>query len=200
MTRIYLTRHGQTEWNVEKRMQGWGNSPLTGLGEQQAKALGTHLSDIELSTIYSSTSPRAIQTAELIRGKRPLNIIPEKDLREINLGSWEGMTYSEIEDIYPEKFDSFWNHPEKYIPVDGETYQVFKSRIAGKIEEIAQKHRGETLLVVAHGVVLKTLYTYFRYQSIRDIVHSPHPGSACLCMVEKENGIWNMMKWNEVCY
>ena len=178
-------------------MQGWGNSPLTELGMQQAKALGAYLSGIELSAIYSSSSPRALQTAELIRGKKLLNIITEEDLREINLGSWEGMTYSEIENRYPEKFDHFWNHPEKYVPLDGETYEMLRSRISGKMEEIAKKHSGETVLIVAHGVVIKTLYTCFRYQSIRDIIHSPHPESACLCMVEKENGIWNIMKWNE---
>ncbi len=164
---------------------------------QQAKALGAYLSGIELSAIYSSSSPRALQTAELIRGKKLLNIITEEDLREINLGSWEGMTYSEIENRYPEKFDHFWNHPEKYVPLDGETYEMLRSRISGKMEEIAKKHSGETVLIVAHGVVIKTLYTCFRYQSIRDIIHSPHPESACLCMVEKENGIWNIMKWNE---
>jgi probable phosphoglycerate mutase len=178
-------------------MQGWGNSPLTESGIQQSKALGAYLSGIELSAIYSSSSLRALQTAELIRGEKPLEIIPEEDLREINLGNWEGRTYSEIESRYPETFDHFWNHPEKYIPLNGETYEMLKSRISGKMEEIAKKHQGETVLVVAHGVVIKTLYTYFRYQSIRDIIHNPHPESACVCMVEKENGIWNVMKWNE---
>jgi len=178
-------------------MQGHSNSPLTALGMLQAKSLGEYLSGVELSTIYSSSSLRALRTAELIRGKRMLDIIPEDDLREINLGSWEGMLYSEIENLYPEKFDHFWNHPERYIPLDGETYEVLKRRISNKMEEIAKKHWGETVLVVAHGIVIKTLYTCFRYQSIHDIVHSPHPESACLCMVEKENGIWNILKWNE---
>ena len=192
-----MTRHGETDWNMQKRVQGWGNSSLTELGVQQAKALGDYLSGTELNAIYSSSSPRALQTAELIRGKRMLEIIPEDELREINLGSWEGMFYSEIENIYPEQFDNFWNHPEQYIPLDGETYEALRKRISGKLEEIAKKHQGETILVVAHGVVIRTLYTYFRNQSIRDIIHGPHPKSACLCMVEKKYGIWNIMKWNE---
>ena len=197
MVRVYLVRHGETDWNVQKRVQGWGNSPLTELGVQQAKALGDYLSDTEFGAIYSSSSPRALQTAELIIGKRALNIIPEDELREINLGSWEGMFYSEIENLYPEQFDNFWNHPEKYVPLDGETYEALKRRVSCKIEEIAKKHQGKTILVVAHGVVIRTLYTYFRNQSIRDIIHSPHPKSACLCMVEKKDGVWSIMKWNE---
>jgi len=178
-------------------MQGQNNSSLTALGVQQAKAVGDYLSGIELSAIYSSSSLRALQTAELIRGKRMLDIIPEDDLREIYLGSWEGMFYSEIESLYPEQFDHFWNYPEKYVPLDGETYEALKKRVSNKIEEIAKKHQGETVLIVAHGMALKTLYTYFRYQSIRDVVCGPPVKSACLCMVEKEYGIWNIMKWNE---
>jgi probable phosphoglycerate mutase len=138
-------------------MQGQNNSPLTALGVQQAKALGKHLSGIEFSAIYSSSSPRALQTAELIRGKRKLDIIQEDDLREINLGSWEGMFYYEIENLYPEQSDHFWKYPEKYIPLDGETYEALKKRIANKIEEIAKKHQGETILIVAHGMAIKTL-------------------------------------------
>jgi len=178
-------------------MQGQSNSPLTALGMQQAKALRECLSGIEFSTIYSSSSLRALQTAALIRGKRTPDIIPEDDLREINLGSWEGMLYSEIENLYPEEFDRFWNHPEKYTPVDGETYEALKKRISCKMEELAKKHQGETILIVTHAVAMKTLYTYFRNQSIRDIIYSPHPEPACLCMVEKKDGIWNVMRWNE---
>ncbi len=68
-TRIYLTRHGQTEWNLQKRMQGHKNSDLTSLGKEQAKALGLRMKDVELNAIYTSSLPRAMQTAELIRGK-----------------------------------------------------------------------------------------------------------------------------------
>ena len=197
MTRIYLTRHGQTNWNVQKRIQGQKNSPLTALGVQQAKALGGYLYRTELNAIYSSSSLRAIRTAELIRGKRVPDIIPEDDLREINLGSWEGMFYTEIENLYPEKFNDFWYHPERYVPLDGETYEALKRRISNKMEEITKKHQGETVLVVTHGIVIKTLYTCFRNQSIHEIIHSPHPQPACLCIVEKGNGIWNILKWNE---
>jgi len=178
-------------------MQGQNNSPLTVLGVQQAKALGGHLSGIELSAVYSSSSLRALQTAELIMGKRMPDIILEDDLREISLGSWEGMFYSEIESLYPEQFDHFWNHPEKYVPLDGETYGALRKRFSSKVEEIAKKHQGETVLIVAHATALKTLYTYFRCQSIRDIVYAPSVKSACLCIVEKDYGIWNIMKWNE---
>jgi len=170
------------------------------LGKEQALALGKRLWGVELSAIYSSSSLRALRTAELIKGKRTLDIIPEDNLREINLGSWEGMSYSEIENLYPEKFDRFWNYPDQYVPLDGETYEALVKRISNKMEEIAKKHQGETVLIVAHGVVIRTLYTYFRNQSIRDIIHSPRPKPACLCMVEKEYGIWNIMKWNEIAH
>ena len=199
MVRIYLTRHGQTEWNVELRMQGQLDSALTELGVRQTEALGIYLSNVDFSVIYASSSARAIHSAELIRGNRPLEIIPEDDLREISLGSWEGRLFSETEFLYPKMADKFWNHPEQYIPPngDGETFEELRSRVGKKLDEIAQKHQGETILVVTHGVALKTLYAYFRYQSIGDIANSPSPQPACLCLVEKKHGIWNIMRWNE---
>lgn len=198
LVRIYLTRHGQTEWNVEKRMQGQQNSDLTELGKRQATGLGDCLKEIDLDIIYSSSSPRALQTAELIRAERQMEIIPEDDLREIYLGCWETLLFSEVENRYPDQFDNFWNHPEKYVPLNGESFETLRVRIGNKLEEIAKKHQGETILIVTHGIVLKTLYTYFRNQPIKEILYSPHPKSTCLCMVEKKDGIWNILNWNDV--
>ena len=128
-TRIYLTRHGQTEWNLQKRMQGHKNSDLTALGKEQAKALGLRMKDVELNAIYTSSLPRAMQTAELIRGKNGIPVIPDDNLREIYLGCWEGMLFDEVEKKYPAQFDNFWNHPEKYVPVDGESFNDLRIRV-----------------------------------------------------------------------
>ncbi|MEE1541372.1 MAG: histidine phosphatase family protein, partial [Paludibacteraceae bacterium] len=98
MTKIYLCRHGETEWNVVKRMQGQNNSNLTELGVSQAKALGKRLEDIDIDIIYSSSCQRALDTAMHARGNRDLQIIAEDDLREINLGNWEGLLFSEAEE------------------------------------------------------------------------------------------------------
>ncbi|MDR1762269.1 MAG: histidine phosphatase family protein [Bacteroidales bacterium] len=195
---LYLTRHGQTVWNVEKRMQGKNNSLLTELGVQQAIQFGKYMKNVQLSCIYSSSSLRALHTAELICGERNIPIIASNELMEIGLGEWEGMTFCEVEKQYPEQFYNFWNQPEKYNRPDGESFEVLRQRVSTKIEEIAQLHSNETVWVVAHGMALKTLYTYFQKQSIHDIAYSPRIESACVCMVEKHAGVWNVMRWNEV--
>ena len=118
MTRLYLTRHGQTEWNVERRMQGQQDSPLTELGKEQAKWLGERLHDVGLDVIFSSSSGRAIRTAEIIRGTRKISIIPSDNLREIALGQWAGMLHTEVERIYPGEHRNFWHFPHQYQKVD----------------------------------------------------------------------------------
>lgn len=195
--KLYLTRHGQTEWNVQKRMQGRNNSPLTQLGMQQAEKLGDYLKDVSFDCIYSSASPRALHTAELLRGERNIPIETSEELMEISLGEWEGMTFSDAEKQYPEQFHNFWHQPERYFRVDSESFEQLRQRISNEIERIADKHPNETVLVVAHGMVLKTLFTYFKQQSINEIALSPHIHSACVCQVERVAGNWQVVRWNE---
>src|SRR5690554_4521335 len=89
--KIYLTRHGQTEWNVIGKLQGWGNSNLTEKGIENAKRLSQRLKEVNFDYVYSSPQQRALDTAKLIRGDRNIEINVLDDLREIGFGSWEGM-------------------------------------------------------------------------------------------------------------
>lgn len=110
-TVFYLTRHGQTEWNLQKRMQGHQNSALTALGEQQAEWLRDRLEVENLGAIYSSTSPRALHTAQILRGKRSLPIHQQVSLMEINMGSWEGMNTDQIQLESPLQYSHFSPDP-----------------------------------------------------------------------------------------
>ena len=101
-TKIYLVRHGQTVWNVKKRMQGHQDSPLTKLGILQANWAKEALDDIKIDIIYSSPSNRAYKTAEIIKGNRKIPLVAKNNLREINLGDWEAM----IDDIHEKYFKS----------------------------------------------------------------------------------------------
>jgi len=179
-------------------MQGQSNSDLTPLGVKQAIALGQRLKDTELDVIYSSSLSRSMHTAELIRGKRKLDIIPEDDFREIDLGEWQGKLMSEVEKQEPEMVDNFWNHPELFIRPNAETYLQLRERAGKKLEEIVAANKGKKILIVTHGVVLKTLHSFFQYQPISEIARYPKsPLSTSLNIVEKENGIWNILMWND---
>ncbi len=118
MTKLYITRHGQTEWNIERRLQGHKDSALSALGQQQAKWLGERLNSIDLDIIISSSSGRTLKTSELIRGNRNINIIQNKGLMEINLGIWEGMLHTDIQNQYPSEYNNFWNSPLLYKSTD----------------------------------------------------------------------------------
>ncbi len=198
MTIIYLTRHGQTQWNAQKRMQGQCNSALTQEGEEQAKNLGKYFKNIDIDIIYCSTLGRAKQTADLIKGNRNLPIEYREDLKEIALGDWEGKEFSEIEEKYPQQNADFWHKPEAYHPVGrGETYEQLRQRAGNALKEIATKNKNKTVLVVTHGTLLETLETYFRRQPISEMVNGTHPHSCCLCEVRYAEPVWDVMKWNE---
>jgi len=111
MAKIYITRHGETEWNIEGRLQGRKDSRLTALGEKQAEWFEKRLNKVQIDIIISSSSGRALRTAEIIRGKRNIDIVPNDNLREIYLGQWEGLFHAEIKEDWPEEQRNFWKYP-----------------------------------------------------------------------------------------
>jgi len=128
MLRLYITRHGETEWNRQKRMQGWKDSDLTDIGIVNAISLGERLADVNFNHFYVSSSIRTQQTAQYILGDRSIPITLDEDLREIHMGSWEGETQANLQQAYPEQFHDFWNNPHLFIPVGGETFYDFRDR------------------------------------------------------------------------
>lgn len=161
MTRLYLTRHGQTEWNLIGIMQGSKESSLTEKGITQALQLGKRLEKTRLDIVYSSSSQRALSTAKLIVGKRNLPIIEVGDLTELNFGIWEGLKYEEIQSKYAEQYQAFWNTPHLLKDFPGETFDHFKTRVVGAIQRIIAENEGRDVLIVAHAVVLKFLLNHF---------------------------------------
>lgn len=198
MTRIYLVRHGQTFFNLERRIQGQMESDLTPEGESQAVALRKKLLDIPFSALYVSPLRRTRRTAELLTEGFGLTPVYADELKEILMGDWQGWLVSDLEKDFAEELDIFWHHPELFNRPTCETYQQVRDRAAALMESIAKKHIGQNVLVVTHGALLKTIYTYFKYQPIHDIANAPHPHSTGLCIVEKKDGVWNVLDWDNV--
>lgn len=185
-TTIYITRHGQTEWNVEKRMQGWSDSPLTKLGIQQAKWLEERLKDTKLDVIYSSPIDRALSTANIVNSKRNIPLYTDLRLREINMGIWEGLTQDEIEELYSKELYNFWNTPKVYKPYNGETFHQVRQRTEEFIKEIINKNIGKDILIVTHTIALKAIMSFFQNTLIEDFWSPPfiHPTSLTMVRVE----------------
>jgi phosphoserine phosphatase len=184
MLTIYITRHGQTEWNVQSRMQGWADSPLTSSGVAAATQLGKRLQDVPLDAVYSSTSGRTMHTAQLILGKRTIPLIQKEELREINVGEWQGMLSSDIERDFAEDVKTYYEQPSQFQPTSGESFYMLKERVLRAIEEIVTAHPNGHVLIVTHGVVKKCLINHFNGAELDSLWDPPFIHGTSLTMLE----------------
>ena len=170
--KIYLTRHGQTEWNVAGKLQGWGNSDLTEKGIEYAKKLSHRLKDVDFDYIYSSPQQRALETAKLIRGNKDTEIKILKDLREIGFGSWEGMEIKRIKELYSDEFDTYLNRPHLYKPTDGEGFDEVYRRVKNVLDRILSAE-ADNILIVSHGVTIKILTSIIKEIPLEELYKIP---------------------------
>ncbi|WP_338248175.1 histidine phosphatase family protein [Dictyobacter halimunensis] len=198
-TTLYITRHGQTHWNAERRMQGHANSDLTELGTQQATWLRDAVQDVDFAAIYASPSTRAYHTAEIIRGQRTQPVIPCDELKEIGLGSWEGQLVSEIKQQHPTEYFAFWHAPQEYQALNGgETFAQVSERALPKVNALIELHTGQTILLVTHAVTLKTIVSSFEDRPLARLWEPPviHPTS--LTKIVIENGVARIALYADV--
>ncbi|MBB6218841.1 putative phosphoglycerate mutase [Anaerosolibacter carboniphilus] len=198
MTKLYITRHGQTQWNIEKRLQGHLDSPLTEVGAQQAAWLGEALSSVDFDAVYASSSPRALRTAEIICSGRNFEVQPNDLLREIHVGEWEGRLTSELETLYPEEFENFFHRPHLYRPMSGESYFDTGKRVIAGIEEIIEKHPDENVLIVTHAVALKLIMAHFEDRPMEKLWDPPYMHPTNLNVVEIKNNVTNILLHGDI--
>lgn len=158
MTTVYLARHGESDWNVERRWQGHADRPLTDRGREQAQALAARLAGVELDAIYASDLRRAWETAEAVAVPRGLEVVRRPELREVDVGSWSGFTRDECADRFPDAFlrwqegGSGWD--------DGESYEDMGVRIVTAVQRLAAEHPGGSILVVSHGGPIRAIHAH----------------------------------------
>ena len=198
MLTIYLTRHGLTEWNVNRRMQGWGNGELTEKGIKDAKALGKRLKEVPIDKVYSSSSKRAYETAQYIIGDREISLIQMDDLREINFGDWDGRIREEIEAEYPDEFKVFWETPHLYNRNSGETFEHVRKRAIRALEHIIEENKEGTILIVTHSIFLRVLMTYIKDIPLSDVFKSTPPGNTSLFKLEVTDGELKLIFENDM--
>ncbi|MTI66156.1 MAG: histidine phosphatase family protein [Firmicutes bacterium] len=184
MIKLFLTRHGQTQWNEEGRLQGSKDSNLTSLGIKQAELLKERLADERIDIIYSSPLIRAYKTAEVISSNRDLDIITDKNFKEINFGDWEGLKHDEITSP---QYEIFWNKPHLYKPSTGESFKDFKKRILSSLNNIIKNHDNKNVLIVAHAVVVKQILNYFENRPLEKFWDPPFMHSTNLSLIEIED-------------
>jgi 2,3-bisphosphoglycerate-dependent phosphoglycerate mutase len=148
VTTILLARHGETQWNLERRWQGWADPPLNDTGRAQAQALAQQLRDTPFDAVYTSDLRRAHETAEIVAAPHGVPVVADQGLREIDVGSFSGLTHTEV----MERFGG-----ER---TDGETREQHAARVLATVERIARVHLGERILLVTHGGTIRALHTH----------------------------------------
>lgn len=175
--KLYIVRHGETEWNVIKRFQGQLNTPLTEKGMEKLRKTGKKLENVLFDEVYTSELGRTVASAEIIlnenRGyknkKRELKKLAE--LNEIYFGVWQGLTYEEVFLKYPEEGNNYFYNVKNYKAenVEAENLKDALERFLKGINKILDSHESGNILVVTHGTVFEMFMNYVANDSIFDI-------------------------------
>ncbi|UUM11025.1 nicotinamide-nucleotide amidohydrolase family protein [Clostridiaceae bacterium HFYG-1003] len=173
MKYLYITRHGETQWNLEGRFQGRGNSELTERGRRQAQGLGRVLDEEAIELIITSPLKRARQTAEFARGNRNIPLQELEDLAELDLGAWEGQLLKDLKEREPQQYHYYWNDPFRYEPSQGESYAQMLERLSRALVQIEAIAQGRRTLVVTHGMTLMGLLHLLTGAPLERILKKP---------------------------
>lgn len=196
MTTLYLVRHGRTEWNQEGRLQGaHGDSPLLAESYQQIKQLAAYLKPVDFRHAFASPIKRAQDTAKLtladMQADTPLTTLT--DLREFEMGIWEGLTYQEAEANHPAMFAAYRTTPEKFraTEIEGaESFQALQDRVSATIKAQVQRYGGPNvnLLFFSHGMALTAGINGLLGQSIRHLRDAGGLGNTSTTILKTTDG------------
>lgn len=159
MRQIYFVRHGQTDSNIERRYCGQTNVNLNDVGKKQAKKIAEILKDYKIDKIFSSDLLRVKMTAQEINKNHNLDIKYVKDLREINFGDFENLTFDEISMKYPEEKEKLISQKYLYTFPNGESIKTLYKRTNEAFSEIVNNNKEENILIVSHGGVISSIIT-----------------------------------------
>ena len=160
MVKLVLIRHGQTVWNKLGKYQGQADIELSELGVQQAVQLGENYPFEKPAAIFSSDLKRAQDTAREVARHFDMEITPVEGFREIKFGKWEGLTYNEIHEGWPEEHSKLFSQPDSVTCPGGECFAQVRDRAVGQIKSILQQYHDGSVVIVAHGGVIRTILCY----------------------------------------
>lgn len=193
-TRLCLVRHGETEWNAARRIQGQIDIGLNEVGCQQARAAGAWLKGAGIVALYSSDLKRAWHTAEAIGEALGLLPVAVPAMRERRYGVFEGLTYDEARARYPDGYAAFEGRNAEYAFETGESLAEMFDRVTTALKAIAAAHPGGDVVVVLHGGVLDVINRFVRGSSLeapRDFL-IPNAGMNWISTVD---GVWQLESW-----
>ncbi len=188
-TRIYVARHGQTFWNAKRLFQGKSDIELSPMGEEQARRLGERLKDEKFDAVYTSELVRTQQTARLALNNKEQALIIDDNFSEIGFGIWEGANIDDLIANQPEQMEKFFHKPNEFNLEGMEKLEDFIGRVIKRFEELVSKHRGEQILIVAHGGVVSALkYQYLHHDLVQFWSSEPYIKPTALSILVADDG------------
>ncbi|MBM4334173.1 MAG: histidine phosphatase family protein [Deltaproteobacteria bacterium] len=157
MTRIYLVRHGTTDWNKEEIFRGRMDCQLNETGQAEARALAAYFRKVNIEMIYSSPLSRATETAGAIAEGRQLRVVPDPAFIDIDFGEWHGLPLKEVREKYAELYRTWREKPQAVTFLGGENLAQVRARAWEGFERVARQNQEKTVLIVSHRVVAKVL-------------------------------------------
>ncbi len=196
-TYVIVVRHGETHWNIEGRRQGHLDSTLTEKGRAQAEALSERFTAESCNAIYSSDLGRAFDTARIIAERTGHEVVADSRLRERNLGIFQGLNGDEIRERFPVEYQEHRNGGADHAVPSGESFRQQTERNILCLEELAQRHAGEIIMVVTHGGVLSALFRH----TLAIPLDAPRRFSfknASVNLFKYQDGIWGLETWGDI--
>jgi alpha-ribazole phosphatase len=157
--KLFLVRHGETDWNLTRRYQSYSDVPLNQNGIQQAQALAKRLAKEKIDAICSSDLSRTMETAKWIANEyEPIPAIQcDPRWRELSFGKWDGLNHEEIQAGWQTEVNAWYADPLNVSPPNGETMLQLLERVQAALDELQSKHKDETVLIVSHGGTIQVL-------------------------------------------
>lgn len=190
-TTLYLVRHGQSVGNLNDQFMGHTDTPLTELGQRQAKMAAAYLKNIHLDAIYSSDLQRAYNTACATAAVKNMSVTKSTQLREIFGGQWETVKFPQLHAQFPEDFGTWCNDFKNCRCTGGESVLEMQSRIVAEIARIAEENPGKSVAVFFHATPIRV----FRIHCDGDW-NAPYPSNASTTVAEYENGEFKLIEYS----
>lgn len=197
MTKIYLIRHAEAEGNLYRRVQGHYNGEITTKGYKQIALLAERFRDVRIDALYASDLSRTQKTAGAILKYHDLKLNITPRLKEVGMGVWEDKPWGNVAFDYPEQMQYFSNDPERWNVEGGENFKDLKIRITNILLELAEKHDGQTIVCVSHGMAIRTFLSGVLGITSERICEILHGDNTCVSLLYVDKGKIEIEYYND---
>ena len=203
MTRMIVIRHGESLGNLERRFYGHTDGGLTELGRKQAELAGEYLKDIKIDAAYCSDLSRAYETGKLaLKYHGDIEIVPDKNLREIYAGDWENREFESLKSEYVDDYGVWLNDISNCRTTNGESFSELSKRVNDEMWKIAKENEGKTVLIATHATPIRTMISKWKDLNAKEIAELGWVKNASVNIADydTENNTVNIVLLNEASF